>query len=47
MFGADYPFESAQEAGEFLDHVPLATQLRDDIACNNADPAISVSSRNA
>ena len=23
MFGADYPFESAQEAGEFLDHTPL------------------------
>ena len=24
MFAADYPFELAQEAGEFLDHVPLA-----------------------
>ncbi len=36
MFGADYPFESAQEAGEFLDHVSLAEPLRADIAFNNA-----------
>ena len=36
MFGADYPFESAQEAGEFLDHVPLAEPLRHDIASGNA-----------
>ena len=32
MFAADYPFESAQEAGEFMDHVPLAEPLRADIA---------------
>jgi 2,3-dihydroxybenzoate decarboxylase len=36
MFAADYPFESAQEAGEFLDHTPLAAELRDDIASRNA-----------
>jgi 2,3-dihydroxybenzoate decarboxylase len=36
MFAADYPFESAQEAGEFLDHVPLAEPLRADIASGNA-----------
>ncbi len=36
MFGADYPFEAAQEAGEFLDHVPLAETVRADIAVNNA-----------
>ena len=36
MFAADYPFESAQEAGEFLDHVPLADGVREDIAFNNA-----------
>jgi 2,3-dihydroxybenzoate decarboxylase len=36
MFAADYPFESAQEAGEFLDHVKLAERLRADIASNNA-----------
>jgi 2,3-dihydroxybenzoate decarboxylase len=36
MFAADHPFEAAQEAGEFLDHVPLAEAVRADIACNNA-----------
>jgi 2,3-dihydroxybenzoate decarboxylase len=36
MFAADYPFESAQEAGEWLDHVPLAESLRQDIAFGNA-----------
>jgi 2,3-dihydroxybenzoate decarboxylase len=36
MFAADYPFEVAQEAGEFLDHVPLAQAVREDIAFNNA-----------
>jgi 2,3-dihydroxybenzoate decarboxylase len=36
MFAADYPFESAQEAGEFMDHVPLEQTAREDIAINNA-----------
>jgi 2,3-dihydroxybenzoate decarboxylase len=36
MFAADYPFESAQEAGEFMDHTPLAEPLRQDIAFGNA-----------
>ena len=36
MFAADYPFELAQEAGEFLDHTPLAEPLRTDIAFSNA-----------
>jgi 2,3-dihydroxybenzoate decarboxylase len=36
MFAADYPFESAQEAGEFLDHVKLEESLRADIAFNSA-----------
>ncbi|HUC48362.1 MAG TPA: amidohydrolase family protein [Xanthobacteraceae bacterium] len=36
MFAADYPFEAAQEAGEFLDHVALAQNVREDIAYNNA-----------
>jgi 2,3-dihydroxybenzoate decarboxylase len=36
MFGADYPFEDAREAGEFLDHAPLAEQQRSDIAWGNA-----------
>jgi len=36
MFSADYPFESAEEAGHFMDHVALDEELRQDIACNNA-----------
>src|SRR5579871_1996756 len=36
MFAADYPFESAEEAGGFLDHVPLTARVREDIAYNNA-----------
>jgi 2,3-dihydroxybenzoate decarboxylase len=42
MFGADYPFESAQEAGEFLDHVPLSESLRHDIASGNAARYLSL-----
>jgi 2,3-dihydroxybenzoate decarboxylase len=36
MFAADYPFESAQEAGQFLDEVPLAHGVREDVAFRNA-----------
>ncbi len=36
MFAADHPFEEAQEAGAFMDHVPLAEALRQDIASGNA-----------
>jgi 2,3-dihydroxybenzoate decarboxylase len=36
MFAADYPFESAEEAGHFMDTVPLDEGLRADIAYNNA-----------
>lgn len=36
MFGADYPFEKAEEAGHWLDHVPLDEKVRADIAYNNA-----------
>jgi 2,3-dihydroxybenzoate decarboxylase len=36
MFGADHPFETAREAGEFLDHVSIADAAREDIASNNA-----------
>jgi len=36
MFSADYPFESTDEAGEFMDHVPLSPDIRGDIAFNNA-----------
>jgi 2,3-dihydroxybenzoate decarboxylase len=36
MFAADYPFESAQEAGAFLDEVALAEPARRAIAAGNA-----------
>ena len=36
MFAADYPFESAQEAGAFMDEVPIAEPVRQAIATNNA-----------
>jgi 2,3-dihydroxybenzoate decarboxylase len=36
MFAADYPFESTQEAGQFLDEVPLAPGVREAIAFKNA-----------
>lgn len=36
MFSADYPFESAEEAGHFMDSVPLDDALRADVAYNNA-----------
>jgi 2,3-dihydroxybenzoate decarboxylase len=36
MFSADYPFESAEEAGHFMDEVALPENVRADIAFNNA-----------
>ena len=36
MFGADYPFEDAEEAGHFIDTVPLSDSERADVAYNNA-----------
>jgi 2,3-dihydroxybenzoate decarboxylase len=36
MFSADYPFESVDEAAEFMDTVSLDEKLREDIAYNNA-----------
>ena len=36
MFAADYPFENAEEAGHFMDTVPLDEALRADIGYNNA-----------
>jgi len=44
MFAADYPFESAAEAGEFLDHVPLAEPLRAQIASHNAERYLNMKS---
>jgi len=36
MFAADYPFERAEEAGEFLDKTPLGEPAREGIAFKNA-----------
>lgn len=36
MFSSDYPFESAEEAGRFMDDVALPEDIRADIAFNNA-----------
>ncbi|HVZ52674.1 MAG TPA: amidohydrolase family protein [Pseudolabrys sp.] len=36
MFAADYPFESAEEAGHFMDTVKLDESERADVAYNNA-----------
>ena len=37
MFAADYPFESAEEAGHFIDGVKLDERVRADICFNNAE----------
>jgi predicted TIM-barrel fold metal-dependent hydrolase len=36
LFAADYPFESAQEAGAFMDEVAIAEPVRRAIAIDNA-----------
>jgi hypothetical protein len=36
MFAADYPFESVQEAGQFLDEVAPEQGVRECIAFRNA-----------
>jgi len=36
MFSADYPFESIEEAGRFMDEVALSDELREDVAWRNA-----------
>jgi len=36
MFATDYPFESVEEANEFIEDAPLADDVRLDICFNNA-----------
>jgi 2,3-dihydroxybenzoate decarboxylase len=36
MFSADYPFEDIKFASEFMENVPLALEIREDIAGRNA-----------
>ncbi len=45
MFSADYPFESIDEAAEFIDHVPLADSVRADICFNNAEKLLRLNRR--
>jgi len=42
MFSGDYPFESLEEAGHFMDHVALPDDVRADIAFNNASRILSL-----
>ncbi len=37
LFGADYPFENAEEVGRFMDTVRLDEGVRADIAYRNAE----------
>jgi 2,3-dihydroxybenzoate decarboxylase len=37
MFGADYPFENAEEAGHFIDSVALDEDMRAAICSGNAE----------
>src|SRR5689334_257855 len=43
MFAADYPFESAQEAGAFMDEVAIAEPVRRAIAADNAAKYLGLS----
>ena len=43
MFGADYPFEKAEEAGYWLDNEKLQEKTRADIAYNNAAKLLGLS----
>jgi 2,3-dihydroxybenzoate decarboxylase len=43
MFAADYPFESAEEAGHFADTVALSDRMRSDICFNNATRLLGLS----
>src|SRR6202035_3745058 len=36
MFAADYPFESTEEAAEFIDGAPIAADVRQSICFDNA-----------
>lgn len=45
MFSADYPFESAEEAGHFMDNVMLDDTLRECIAYENARKLLRLPNR--
>jgi 2,3-dihydroxybenzoate decarboxylase len=45
MFAADYPFESSEEAAQFIDNAALDPALRDDICFNNAAQLLQLPGR--
>jgi 2,3-dihydroxybenzoate decarboxylase len=45
MFSADYPFESVDEAGAFMDAVPLADDVRANICFGNAERILKLQNR--
>src|SRR5262249_992513 len=45
MFGADYPFEKAQEAGHFIDSVTLSDDVRADICFRTPERLLGVQAR--
>jgi 2,3-dihydroxybenzoate decarboxylase len=44
MFSADHPFESIEEAGEFMDSVPLDEELRKSVCFRNAEKLLGLPS---
>jgi 2,3-dihydroxybenzoate decarboxylase len=42
MFSADYPFEDSEGAGRFMDQMPMADELRRDMASGNAARLLGV-----
>ncbi len=44
MFSADHPFESIEEAGEFMDSVPLDEEVREAVCCRNAERLLGLKS---
>jgi 2,3-dihydroxybenzoate decarboxylase len=45
MFSADYPFENSDEAGEFMQSLPVDDDLRADIAYRNAERLLRLPAR--
>ena len=42
MFSADYPFETIETAGDFMDTVPLQDDVRADVAYRNAEKLLGI-----
>jgi len=42
MFSVDYPFESADEAGSFIENVPIDDRTRLNVCFNNAERLVGL-----